>query len=73
VWAAVDAGVDGQRPLVIDLKRAGVHVLVVAEIDLVDLHLGDHASVVPSGSRDHPAKGRAEVAGPWELADRLRL
>jgi len=65
--------VDGQWSLIVNLKRAGIQVLVIAEVIDIDLHLGDDALRVPTGSRDHPSVRRAHITRERQAAGRQRL
>jgi len=58
----VEAGIRRQRAPVIDLERARIEVLVVDEVVIIDLHLGDDRILAPAGAGHHPAEGRAKIA-----------
>ena len=66
-------GVGGERPVVIDLEGAGIEVLVVGEVPLVDLEFGDDGgraqAILPPRPRDHFALGRREIIAQGQLGE----
>lgn len=69
VRAVVSAGtsligsrVDGKGAFVIELERAAVQVLVVADKLFVYLHFGNHAVFVPCRAGYHPAERTSRIA-----------
>ena len=58
---AISTGIDSQRPFVVNLGTAAVHVLVVTHKLLINFHLGNHAVGIPTGTGNHPAIGSTGI------------